>query len=71
MEQSKLPYAMGFLHCYLLGRYLSLSTQTHTRAPMEDNRPPRGGGSVLGRRAGLSQQPGDWSGVVLSFYAPT
>ena len=50
MEQSKLPYAMGFLHCYLLGRYLSLSTHTHTRAPVEDNRSPRGGGSMLGRR---------------------
>lgn len=42
MEQSKLPYAMGFLHCYLLGRYLSLSTHTHTFAG--------GGQSVSPRR---------------------
>ena len=70
MEQTKLPYATGFLFCYLLGYYLF-------RYPLERR------GLILWGAAGLlgwgitfagtfwlSARAGAWNDLLLSFYAP-
>jgi len=70
MEKTKLPYAMGFFFCFLLGHYL-------TRYPLHKRGLTllcaAGAAGVVCTFAGtliLSRSSGGWNDLLLSFYAP-
>ena len=70
MEQTKLPYATGFLFCYLLGYYLFRYPLGRRGLCLIAAAGLLGWGITFAGTMWLSERAGGWNELLLSFYAP-
>ena len=70
MEQTKLPYATGFLFCYLLGYYLFRYPLGRRGLIGLGAAGVLGWGITFAGTLWLSARAGAWNDLLLSFYAP-
>ena len=70
MEQTKLPYATGFLFCYLLGYYLFRYPLGRRGLYLIAAAGLLGWGCTFAGTMWLSERAGAWNELLLSFYAP-